>query len=98
MEDKDFDYEHYFDWAATTPPDQDILKESLEITMKNWGNPSSVHQIGKNAKSVLEETRAKVAKTLGVKTENIYFTSGGTESDQIPLLSVMTKPLKTISI
>lgn len=93
MADKDFDYEHYFDWAATTPPDQDILKESLEITMKNWGNPSSVHQIGKNAKSVLEETRAKVAKTLGVKTENIYFTSGGTESDQIPLLSVMTKPL-----
>lgn len=93
MADEDFDYEHYFDWAATTPPDQDILKESLEITMKNWGNPSSVHQIGKNAKSVLEETRAKVAKTLGVKTENIYFTSGGTESDQIPLLSVMTKPL-----
>ena len=93
MADKNFDYEHYFDWAATTPPDQDILKESLEITMKNWGNPSSVHQIGKNAKSVLEETRAKVAKTLGVKTENIYFTSGGTESDQIPLLSVMTKPL-----
>ena len=92
MADKDFDYEHYFDWAATTPPDQDILKESLEITMKNWGNPSSVHQIGKNAKSVLEETRANVAKTLGVKTENIYFTSGGTESDQIPLLSVMTKP------
>lgn len=92
MADKDFDYEHYFDWAATTPPDQDILKESLEITMKNWGNPSSVHQIGKNAKSVLEETRAKVAKTLGVKAENIYFTSGGTESDQIPLLSVMTKP------
>ena len=93
MADKDFDYEHYFDWAATTPPDQDILKESLEITMKNWGNPSSVHQIGKNAKSVLEETRANVAKTLGVKTEHIYFTSGGTESDQIPLLSVMTKPL-----
>ena len=93
MADKDFDYEHYFDWAATTPPDQDILKESLGITMKNWGNPSSVHQIGKNAKSVLEETRANVAKTLGVKTENIYFTSGGTESDQIPLLSVMTKPL-----
>ena len=92
MADKDFDYEHYFDWAATTPPDQDILKESLEITMKNWGNPSSVHQIGKNAKSVLEETRANVAKTLGVKTEHIYFTSGGTESDQIPLLSVMTKP------
>lgn len=92
MTDTDFDYEHYFDWAATTPPDQDILKESLEITMKNWGNPSSVHQIGKNAKKVLEEARLNVANTLGVKSDNIYFTSGGTESDQIPLLSVMTKP------
>ena len=86
MADKDFDYEHYFDWAATTPPDQDILRDSLEITMKNWGNPSSVHQIGKKAKTVLEEARTNAAKALDVKPENIYFTSGGTESDQIPLL------------
>lgn len=88
----DINYEHYFDWAATTPPDKDILQESLEISMQNWGNPSSVHQTGKNAKDILEKARSSVAKTLGVKPENIFFTSGGTESDQIPLLSVMTKP------
>lgn len=88
------DYDHYFDWAATTPPDSDILQQALEISLNNWGNPSSVHETGKKARKVLEDVRSNIADTLGVKAENIYFTSGGTESDQIPLLSVMTKPLK----
>lgn len=86
--------EHYFDWAATSPADEDILQESLEISIKNWGNPSSVHQIGKNAALVLQEARSTAAKALGVKAENIYFTSGGTESDQIALLSILNKPQK----
>ena len=86
--------EHYFDWAATSPADEDILQESLAISIKSWGNPSSVHQIGKNAALVLQETRSTAAKALGVKAENIYFTSGGTESDQIALLSILNKPQK----
>lgn len=86
--------EHYFDWAATSPADEDILKESLETTLENWGNPSSAHQIGKNARTVFEEAREQAAKVLEVKPENIYFTSGGTESDQIPLLSVLNKNTK----
>lgn len=86
--------EHYFDWAATSPADEDILQESLAISIKNWGNPSSVHQIGKNAALVLQEARSTAAKALGVKAENIYFTSGGTESDQIALLSILNKPQK----
>lgn len=90
----ELDYERYFDWAATTPPDKDILQAALEISTQNWGNPSSAHQTGKNAKNILEEARTSVAKTLGVKPENVFFTSGGTESNQIPLLSVMTKPAK----
>ena len=81
--------EHYFDWAATSPADEDILQESLAISIKSWGNPSSVHQIGKNAALVLQEARSTAAKALGVKAENIYFTSGGTESDQIALLSII---------
>lgn len=88
------DTEHYFDWAATSPTDEDILRESLEETLKNWGNPSSVHTVGKKAKNLLEEARARAAKAMGVKAENIYFTSGGTESDVIPLLSVLNKPSK----
>lgn len=86
--------EHYFDWAATSPADEDILQESLAISIKSWGNPSSVHQIGKNAALVLQEARSTAAKALGVKAENIYFTSGGTESDQIALLSILNKPQK----
>lgn len=88
------DIEHYFDWAATSPADEDILRESLEITLLNWGNPSSGHEVGKKAQNILEEARSRAAEALSVPSDTIYFTSGGTESDQIPLLSVMTKPAK----
>ncbi|MCI5606794.1 MAG: cysteine desulfurase family protein [Treponema sp.] len=83
--------EHYFDWAATSPADEGILREALEKTLENWGNPSSVHQIGKNARNLLEEARNNVCKVLGVKSDSVYFTSGGTESDQIVLLSMLNK-------
>lgn len=86
--------EHYFDWAATSPVDIDILTESLNISFQNWGNPSSTHKIGKDAKDILEESRNLIAKTLNVNSNNIFFTSGGTESDQIPLLSLLSKPAK----
>jgi len=86
--------EHYFDWAATSPADEDILKESLEETLKCWGNPSSTHSVGKEARQLFENARQRAAKALGLKPETIYFTSGGTESDQIPLLSVLAKPMK----
>lgn len=86
--------EHYFDWAATSPADKDILKESLEQTLEFWGNPSSSHEVGKKARELFESARVRAAATLGVKPECVYFTSGGTESDQIPLLSVLTKPMK----
>ena len=88
------DKEHYFDWAATSPTDEDILREALEESLKDWGNPSSSHQAGKNAKILLDKARTIAAKAMGVKEDNIFFTSGGTESDQIPLLSVLTKPNK----
>ena len=86
--------EHYFDWAATSPADEDILKESLNETLECWGNPSSTHAVGKKARELFESARARAAAALGVKSETIYFTSGGTESDQIPLLAVLAKPNK----
>ena len=86
--------EHYFDWAATSPADEDILKDALEESLKFWGNPSSTHEVGKKARQLFEEARGRAAAALGVKPETIYFTSGGTESDQIPLLSVLAKPMK----
>jgi len=82
----------YLDWAATAVPDQDILRESYECSLKAFGNPSSVHQSGQEASAVLEECRTRCAAALGVKKEEIFFTSGGTESDNIVLLSLLRKP------
>lgn len=88
------DIEHYFDWAATSPADEDILKESLEESLECWANPSSGHGAGKKARELLESARKRAAKVMGVPENTIYFTSGGTESDQIPLLAVLNKPSK----
>ncbi|MBQ9908621.1 MAG: cysteine desulfurase [Treponema sp.] len=87
-------FEHYFDWAATAPCDEKILRESLETAIKYDGNPSAVHSIGKEARKILEEARSSCAKSLGVKESQLIFTSGGTESDHIPLLSVLNSPKK----
>ena len=93
MNDSEKDYKtHYFDWAATSPADEDILHQAVELTLKDWGNPSSTHQVGKNARTLLETARDRAAKALGVPSSTIYFTSGGTESDQIPLLAQLAKP------
>ena len=95
MNDSENNYKtHYFDWAATSPADEDILKQSVELTLKDWGNPSSTHQVGKNARTLLEQARERAAKALGVPAGTVYFTSGGTESDQIPLLAQLCKPAK----
>ena len=82
----------YLDWAATAVPDPDIIKASSECAIQCFGNPSSVHQAGQQANAVLEECRTRCAKALGVKKEEVFFTSGGTESDNIVLLSLLRKP------
>ena len=88
------DFEHYFDWAATAPCDKEILRDSLEIAIEYDANPSATHKKGSEARKILEEARASCAKSLGVKANQVFFTSGGTESDHIPLLSVMNSPKK----
>lgn len=85
---------HYFDWASTSPCDKQILQEALDKSSIAWGNPSSVHSAGKEARTLLENAREDCAKVLGVKKENLFFTSGGTESDHIPLLSLLNRPNK----
>lgn len=86
--------EHYFDWAATSPCDAEILRNALETTIEKWGNPSSVHTAGKEAHEIFEDARKLCGKVLGVPAEKLYFTSGGTESDHIPILSVLNRPQK----
>lgn len=86
--------EHYFDYAGTCPFDETILQEALAFSCEHWGNPSSIHEAGTDAKKALDEARTQCAEALGVKPENIFFTSGGTESDHLALLSVLTRPQK----
>ena len=86
--------EHYFDWAATSPCDREILTEALNETIEKWGNPSSIHSAGKEAREFFENARKRCASVLNVPAEKVYFTSGGTESDHIPILSVLTRPQK----
>jgi len=87
-------YNHYFDWAATTPGDKEILQKALDVSIEHWANPSSIHSAGTDAKEALEAARKTCAEVLKVKAENLFFTSGGTESDHIPLLSILTRPQK----
>lgn len=88
------DYTHYFDWAATAPFDTEVLRESLEESFDAWGNPSSIYKAGTNAKTALNAARELCAKNLGVDSKTLFFTSGGTESDHIPLLSILNRPEK----
>ena len=82
----------YLDWAATAVPDPDIIKASSDCAIRTFGNPSSVHQTGQQANAILEGCRARCAAALNIKKEEIFFTSGGTESDNIVLLSLLRKP------
>ena len=88
------DSEHQFDWAATAPCDEQILREALEISINYGGNPSSQHKIGKEARNIFEGARTSCASTLGVKPNQIFFTFGGTESDHFPLFSLLNSPKK----
>lgn len=78
----------YFDHAATTPVKEEVLKEMLPYFSMEFGNPSSMYSIGRRAKRALEEARERVAKAIGAKNKEIYFTSGGSESDNIAVKGI----------
>ncbi|NLB90752.1 MAG: cysteine desulfurase NifS [Clostridiales bacterium] len=69
------------DNAATTAVSREVLEEMLPYFTQNFGNPSSIHSTGRDGKKAVENARKQVAKGIGAKPQEIYFTSGGTESD-----------------
>ncbi len=83
---------YYFDWTATTPMSESAIEEYSSCARKYIGNPSSTHQLGNQAALRLEEERIKTATLLGTKPSNIYYTSGGTESDSIIISSLLKSP------
>lgn len=78
----------YFDHAATTPVKDEVLKEMLPYFSNNFGNASSIYSIGRRSKKALDTARARVSKTIGCLEKEIYFTSCGSESDNLAIKGV----------
>ena len=78
----------YLDYAATTPTDPEVIKAMQPYFFERFGNPSSIHSFGQEAKKAIEDAREKVAGFLGAKPEEIIFTSGGTESNNFAIEGV----------
>ena len=76
----------YLDYNATTPLDPAVRDAMLPFLGDIWGNPSSVHHVGRKARALLDDARDRVAKFLGAKPSEIIFTSGGTESNNLAIL------------
>ena len=78
----------YFDHAATTATKEEVLKEMLPYFNMEYGNPSSMYSIGRKTRKVVEEARRKVALAIGGDSKEIYFTSCGSESDNLAIKGV----------
>jgi cysteine desulfurase len=75
----------YLDHAATTPVDSDVLNGMLPYFTRHFGNPSSIYEIGQDARAAVDESRLRIARVLGCQSAEIIFTSGATESDNLAL-------------
>ena len=80
----------YFDIAATTPIDELVSNHMHEINKNIYGNPSSIHQLGQKAHNIIARSRKKIAALLHCKESEIYFTSGGSESNNIALRGTLS--------
>lgn len=84
----------YLDNAATTPLDPRVLQVMLPYLKENYGNASSIHSLGQQAKEAIEKSRLTVANFIGAKPEEIAFTSGGTEADNFVIKQIAAKNLE----
>lgn len=78
----------YLDYSATTPPREEAIAAMQAAMTQQWGNPSSLHEWGQRAATVIERARIQVGDLLNAPPESIVFTSGGTEANNLALLGV----------
>lgn len=78
----------YLDNAATTKPFPEVVDLMQELSREIYGNPSSIHSIGRKARAIIEQARKDIAALLGAQSSEIIFTSGGTEADNIFLQGI----------
>jgi cysteine desulfurase len=78
----------YLDYGATTPPRPETIAAMQTILAHQWGNPSSLHEWGQRAATIVEQARIQVASLLHAPVETVIFTSGGTEADNLAIMGV----------
>lgn len=78
----------YFDHAATTRVNEEVVKEMIPYFGMEYGNPSSLYSIGRKAKKAVEEARNKVARAINANSKDIYFTACGSESDNLAIKGI----------
>ena len=78
----------YLDYAATTPTDPKVVEAMRPYFSEKFGNPSSIHSFGQEAKAAIEDARGKAVRLIGARPEELVFTSGGTEADNFALEGV----------
>jgi len=78
----------FLDNASTTPIDQKVLNAMMPYLKDKYGNPSSLHRLGRINKSSIEKSRQEIAQYIGSETQEIFFTSGGTESDNLAIFGI----------
>ncbi len=84
----------YLDNSATTPVDERVARRVYDAILNEWGNPSSRYAKGREAKDALDEARSNVASLMYAQPEQVFFTSGGTEADNLALIGVMRQAKK----
>jgi cysteine desulfurase len=78
----------YVDHAATTPMHTDVIEKMTQTMANTYGNPSSIHSYGREARKIIDEARAGIARSIAAKESEIIFTSGGTEADNYAIFGV----------
>ena len=87
----------YFDYNATAPLHKNVIKKIQSLKFEEFGNPSSVHKIGRNSKKIVEEVRRNILSILKAKNYDLIFTSGATESNNLAIKGFIKKNnIKTI--
>ncbi len=79
----------YLDHSATTPVRKEVLESMLPYFTEAWGNPSSIHQWGRTSRKAVEQAREEIAQYIGAEPREIFFTSGGTEADNLAIFGTV---------
>ncbi|WP_318508948.1 aminotransferase class V-fold PLP-dependent enzyme [Bacillus sp. T3] len=80
----------YFDYAATSPLDEEAASMYVKVATQFFGNTNSLHDFGEDARQLLERCRSEMAQMIGVDKDGIYFTSGGSESNFLAIEALLT--------